>query len=425
MRLRSEGLRLRLILAAIVAAVILFVILHAERELLYLFDALVAHHEARTEWVSMHGEAAGAPGGLEGGFGTADACDPAPGVDPLDSEVRAELKVWFPQWPAPTDGLRRWGAFNLYYLGQLGYTLLLLLPVGLFVAALGFISAVVLFRLHRGGRSGWARSLDTLLDALPYILWVFPVLSLAYCVWDQPWGIHWPYWFYLMILFFGFAVFLLPFFIQTDLRRLLGLERSGVLDGERVTGVSELRIYLRLLRFELRRLFAYQVLYAVLFAMLLEFSAFEIIEFNQPRAAYTVFTQGNIYLNLANKARKYAHADRPLSHRDLMSRVVTDIAPPPGAGWARRLAVTPAAALDPAVRVAALAHLQGRPNALSGVDAETLGRACEQGQADQRELFFAVIADFYFWSNTALVFGLFAALLIGFDLRAYAEETHG
>jgi hypothetical protein len=412
--MNSQGQGLRLLLAALMAVVIGWLVLDAERQLHGLFQALAAH---QAELARI--PASASPVG--GSFAPPGA---ATRVEPLPGEVHQTLRQWFEGWPDGWTSAALWRGFNLMYLGQLGYTLLLLLPAGLLIALIAFAVGQLLYHLHRRGRIASAGTIDSLLDALPYILWLLPALSLAYLLWDEPYGLRFPYWSYLAIIFIGFGVFLLPFHIHTNRQRLLVLDRNGLLDGERATGMSEWRIVRRLLRFEMRRLFLYQALYASLFMMLMEFAAFEIVEFDQPRQRYTLFTQANILAEQAQGAVKDAAMNRELSHLQLLDG---DIVEPPSnaADWAARLAITPAAALNPAVHRAIVAHAQASKDSLPAAQRGALSAAFEQRPADQQALFFGVLSGAYFRLNLALVLGLFAGLFVWFDLRAYLEETHG
>lgn len=424
-----EGTRLKWILTVLVFATILFVTIRVELHLGVLFDGLAAHARAVSEL--DHGGSFGHVEAVQGAAGSAFGGAFGGGFQPgvqgspplaLSGEVRETLKGWLGAWPLDLTASGLWARFNLHYLSQLAYSFAILLPVGVVIAVLAFASAVLLFDLQRRGRLRLVQGLDTVLDALPYILWVIPALTLAYWLWDRPWGMSTPYWAYLGVLFLGFGAFLLPFFIHTNLRRLLMLERRGILDGERVTGASEPVIYLRMLGFEMRRLFVYQVLYTMLFAMLLEFSAFEVVEFEQPRERYTVFTQANILSARADNAALHAGAGRELTHRELLERLAVQAGDAP---WARSLAVHPAAAFDPEVRAAASRFAREGLAALEPQERLWVEQALDQRDADQRDLFFDVLDGFYFWTNTALVFGLFAALFIFFDLAAYREEIDG
>jgi hypothetical protein len=343
----------------------------------------------------------------------------------LSSAIPLNLKLWFGRWPLSKTGTGEWLAFNLRYLGQLLYTLALVLPVGLLVAACAFVSAAILFRLQRGGQATLATTLETALDAVPYILWMLPALSLAYWLWDAELAIRCPYWLYLMVILLGFGAFPMPFFIHANLKRLRMLERTGVLDGERVTGGSDLRILARIWRFEMRRPFVYQALYCTLFVMLLEFSAFGIVKFDQQLQRYTIFTQGNIYDESAKDARRKAGGDRDLSFAEGVRVLLAELPPGDDRPWARHLPGRPELALDPAVDAALRDYLAANADRLAPDLYDRLRAALDLRDADQRALFFDGVAGFYFRWNTALVLGLFAALLIGFDLPAYAEDGHG
>jgi hypothetical protein len=408
MRDPIKGLRWALLI--LIAVLTTAVLIPPERSLLVLFEALAEYREPAAS------SAGGGLGALGVGLPGADA------LEPLSGEVRRDL-ARFGAWPR--RGAADWWSFNRRYLVQLGYTLALMLPIGVLVAAIGYVLAVSLFQTQHAGRRRLAGTLDAALDTVPYVLWVLPMLSLAYALYFGEWWLSWPYWAYLMVIYVGFGAFLLPFLIHGNLQRLRILDRTGVLDGERVTGGSAPRIYWRVLWLELRRPFAYQALYATLFAMLLEFAAFDLVAFDQPLQRYTVFTQGNLYLRDADKAEAESRQDRIRSYaaelRDLLERH------PPSAGtrWADGLRAEPVRAFDPALRRALRDHLTAVSAAGAPIPPGLPPALARLAVPDQRALYFDTVATVYLHGNAALVFVLFSALLIGFDLRGYGEYGHG
>lgn len=348
---------------------------------------------------------------------------------PLSSNVQSSLRDLgnLQDQPRPDlDIAATWSALNLRYLCQLVYGAILVLPVALLVGMLAYLAAVLLLKLDRSGRQGMAGLLDTALDALPYALWMLPALTLAYALDRGALNVRWPYEVYLMVVFFGFGTFLLPFFIHACLRQLRALERSGILAGELVTGSSEAVVFRRLWWYELRGISAYQVIYCLLFIVLLEYSAFTILEFNKPLQQRTAFTQANIYHAAAVDWRLKAEAEKDgFSFRDALAELeqyAPELAQQP---WLPRALSHQTAVLEHGVRTGAQDALYQYAERVPPDRLDALVEGLQVPSTEQNAAYFAGLSGFYFWLNAALVFGLFVWLLVGFDIPTLFDERNG
>jgi hypothetical protein len=144
---------LRWTLITLVIVLTAAVLVPPERALLTLFDSLARYPEPAATPTDSNPDTPrsgglGSIGGLSG-LGGLTGGDVA---QPLSSEIRLDL-ARFGAWPP--QGAADWWAFNWRFLVQLVRTLALMLPVGVLIAAIGYVLAVGLFQLSISGAGAW------------------------------------------------------------------------------------------------------------------------------------------------------------------------------------------------------------------------------------------------------------------------------
>lgn len=270
---------------------------------------------------------------------------------------------------------------------QLLPTVGIALLIGGCIVCLCYIIGAVLFFFELSGLSWLARGIEELLDSLPYILWLFPFLPIVLWIAEQ--GLS--YWWYMAALYLSFGMFLLSFYIRDFYREFKSDYRSGIFDGERVTGTSEWMIYWRLLRFKHIPDVARKIIYTIVFVMLMEYSMFTLLNYSTMNDQYTVFNQGNLYYEQAKKILD-SQVTAELK-KDCLSEVshCRDT-------WLPSLVT--GLALSPSLRI------QSNPLSVK----------------TQRYIYFSVSSRVYLVWNLSLIVGLFSTLLILLEIPAIKRK---
>jgi hypothetical protein len=258
-------------------------------------------------------------------------------------------------------------------------------------------------------------------DQMPYILW--SLLGISVAGWffsSQPLG-RMPEWFYhagyRLITLTGFGLFLFVFLFREQRDRLRTLRRSGIIDAERVTGISPPRIYQRLFWYRFKPLYLRQVLYLALFIMLLEFSFNIIYPFHKPGGGETVFYRGGDLFRKAGTANETAR----ISHGQ---------AGTPLEALRRRLEQLAAADAEvrsllrqPEESIASRRWLaQVAQTAVPGSGDEAPGAWPRLKEIDRLAAYWSAQRDAYIALNALVLFSMFMLVFVLFDLPVLVEE---
>lgn len=324
---------------------------------------------------------------------------------------------------------RSWlASVNAAYGEQLLFTLALVLPVALLLAAAAFIAA---FLVEQAERKGWQRlsgHLIEVIDSVPYILWTIPSILLALAIYrTRPFGWRPPYPLYLALIFLGFGAFLLVFYLRQNRHQIIS--QRVVLDGERMTGIGEARLFWRLFRFNFARTtFPRQFLYAAVFIMLLDFSFFTVLPTHQPGKAATVFGEGNQFYDRALTAR----VDSGCAYRDCYLEQLGRLAEAKVSDAELDALVTatlerPGRALDLERRQAICRSVRKAGRTASSAEErrllDDLSQTLELSATEQEAIFFGQLSRFYIELNCCLTFALFFIVFMAFDARVLSDES--
>lgn len=368
--------------------------------------------------------------GVQAAAGGADDLFAACAPEALSRRVERFLSGLGPAGQGAARPLARsWLAgVNFVYLGQLLFTLALVLPVALVLAAAAFVLAFAVEQAERKGWQGLSNRLIDLIDGVPYILWTIPFILLALAIHrTRPFDWRPPYWLYLALVFLGFGAFLLVFFLRQNRQQIVS--QRVVLDGERMTGIGETRLFWRLFRFSfLPATFPRQWLYGAVFIMLFDFSFFTVLPTHQPGKTSTVFAEGNYLYERTLTAR----ADAGCAFRDCYLEQLEQLsaAPLADAELAATVAATlrhPGLALDVERRrdVCQRVRQEGR-NAGSEESRrrlDELSRTLELSASEQEAIFFGRLSRFYIQLNCCVTFALFFTVFMVFDARVLSDES--
>jgi hypothetical protein len=342
----------------------------------------------------------------------------ATAVDSLPTEIAQDAS----RFGQLDDAGRMHAGWFADYRRQLAWTLCLVLPVAALLPLLVYmLAALVEEGVNRVApwRSIPERVIE-LFDQLPYILWSLIAISTAFWFFHaQPFGrlpeslYHAAY---RLITLTGFGLFLFVFLFREQRDRLRSLQRSGIIDAERVTGISSLRIYQRLFRYRFKPVFLRQMLYLALFIMLLEFSFNIIHPFHMAGGAETVFSHGGELFRQARRADRnalLAHGEDTTPQKTLQQW-----AEQPGERGtaATRLLTYPELLIGPS------------PWGLSSDQAPSGGMGASDNSGlrlqpiDRQAAYWAAQRDAYIALNALMLFSLFMLLFIRFDLPVLVEE---
>ena len=185
--------------------------------------------------------------------------------------------------------------YNLYfkYLDELLWTIGLIFLPTILMCTLAYLLA---YWADETESLVWRYPARIFLEAinyLPYILWSLLFIFIATRLWRMRVV---PYEVYYMIIYLGFAMFLIFFFVRQNRRRILSLRRKGFLQSERMMGFGSIKrcYYLFRLQF-IKTTFARQLIFATVFVMLMEFSFSYIRPFQHSGYQHTVFSSGRYY----------------------------------------------------------------------------------------------------------------------------------
>jgi len=330
-----------------------------------------------------------------------------------------------PSEPGPPAARSALAGINLAYGKQLLFTLAVVLPVAVVLAAFAFVLAFLVEQAERRGWRGLSGRVVEILDAVPYILWTIPAIFLALVLLrSRPFGGRLPYPLYLALIFLGFGTFLLVFYLRQNRHRIIA--QRVVLDGERMSGIGEVRLFWRLFRFHFApTTFPRQALYAAVFIMLLDFTFFTILPTHQPGKPSTVFAEGNYYHELTLHAHADAACGRPVCYLQTLERLERS-----GAGDAQLTAAAqailshPGRALDLERRQDLCHRLQAASETATAADRTFLGelaQSLELPGIEQEAIFFQQLAHFYIRLNCCVAFAFFFIVFIVFDARVFSD----
>lgn len=346
-------------------------------------------------------------------------------------------------------------AFYRGYLTKLVYTVLLVAPPAILMCLICYILSCVYEEMNRKGWR-WATvwSME-IIDALPYILWVIPFVYLA--GWFMTGGqdltrlvqnglngmldlvgagyrvrLEFPYAVYIMTYFLGFSLFLLLFFFKQNVRKIKDLRAYGILDGLRIAGIGNVRLYARLFRVQFSgTTFIRQCLYAVVFIMLFDFSFYSVHRVYNPGREMTVFAEAGRHFRDVDWLKNKLKSRVTTSYQMVLEKLDRmDNIRPPLSDKIDELLQSPGLILDINHRKA-LENLlsekmhQGSQNGRywqNQTDLNALKQRLVLRTDEQDYIFFSVISDCYTRTNIAFIFLLFFSLFLLFDLKGLLDE---
>ncbi len=317
-----------------------------------------------------------------------------------------------------------WGGLQRAWGRQLGFSLLLVLPVALVLALGAFIFAALLQQAGRWGAHRLVRAVVETIDAIPYILWTVPSILIGLYVYRRElFGWQPPYWLYLGLVFLGFGSFLLVSFVRQYQQQFLAQE--AVLDGERMTGIGELRLFLRFFYFQLARTtFPRQCLYGAVFIMLLDFSFTTVLPIHHPGKPTTVFAAGNAHYELMRQVRADAGCGRRFCYVETLDRLAGLTSDREILAASKELREHPGLALDGQRWALLCERVRASAEETSG-EARTalaeLSSALRLPAMEQEALFYRRLAAYYIQFNCCLIFGFFFTVFLFFDSRSMTD----
>jgi len=237
----------------------------------------------------------------------------------LDGSLPIRICVWINQLQDSSANIdlspwAAWWDINKQYLFQFFYTVSLLLPIAILISILAYALASLAHIIDRWW--GFGDFLVNGLDWFPYILWTLPFIGFAVALSAA----DLPGFLYLLVIFFGFGMFLVPFFARHNRRQLLTLQAIGMLDGERLVGYSELKILVRLFRYQfLSTIFIRHCIYCVLFIALMDYCFSSIINYRGIDQNRTVFNEASFLYQKADLHKQEARGHGPLALSQLVA----------------------------------------------------------------------------------------------------------
>ena len=190
-------------------------------------------------------------------------------------------------------------ALNMNYLKETGYTLTSMSIPAILICLIAYCIACVTEENLIKGHQQWPELFSEFFDFLPYVIWLLPFITLAFFL-DLKYNIH--FFLYDMIIYTGFGMFLMFFYIRQNRRIIKTLHAKGILDGERLLGISTLQLYFHLFMLQFRKkMFLRQLLYALIFIMLMDLTYQILKPVHMIECIPTTFTQCSEYYNLSKK----------------------------------------------------------------------------------------------------------------------------
>lgn len=356
---------------------------------------------------------------------TAVCADPSvPDDAPVIQRFRKRMP---PSAEGPPSLGGAWLTLHAEYSLQLGYTLLLVLPTAFLVAFAAFGLACLAEVCDARGWYWLSGATLDVFNTLPYVLWSMPALYVA-LTW-RDYGL--PYMLYLMLIFSGFGMFLMVFFLRQNRQQLRALQMTGVLDGERLSGRSDRQIFWRFFCLQFfNTTFLRQWSYAVLFIMLFDFSFYGIHKIQHPGEPMTVSAQGNVYYSrfISNTSRArlavqktYMQAIDPLLALELRNRPVQQLV--------QAMVRFPVLALQPVHRRDICQQV--RREAEAEPDTKRRDRLLQLAShmvmsvEEQKALFYRALAQWHIGLNGCLFFAMFWAIFLCFDLKGWLRDGYG
>ncbi|CAN2043977.1 membrane hypothetical protein [Candidatus Magnetomoraceae bacterium gMMP-1] len=145
-------------------------------------------------------------------------------------------------------------------------------PGALIAVIFSFILAVFAKFYINTKRSRISLLIIQLLDSVPLIFWVFLALAILYSlISNQEWG-HLLEWAYYPALSVSYGAVLIVIFFFQDVQKIAEINSTNIIDGEKVTGISNGRIVFRMLWYQfLKAIFPKQFFYAILYLVLFDY----------------------------------------------------------------------------------------------------------------------------------------------------------
>ncbi|EDN71543.1 hypothetical protein BGP_0720 [Beggiatoa sp. PS] len=239
-------------------------------------------------------------------------------------------------------------------------------------------------------------------------------------------------------------MFLLPFFVQENTRQFRQARNNGLFDGERMSGLPDWRIRLRLLRYRLLGNFTRQVLYCAIFMMLFDFSFYDD---ENVKGTYqsahkdkaTVFVQAGVYYKGKDGyqgAESFLKADKSLStYRNLLMAFSKQVSPEHSAQplvkqfleqpW-RILITVNREQLRQLIRTDNLdfsIKLEQKNNQTKIFAKNSFFKNLFLSKNEQNAIFFKYISDYYIYMNVLVLFGMFLLVFSLFDMRKLFQNA--
>ncbi len=325
-------------------------------------------------------------------------------------------------------------AINRHYISSLIMTLFIAIFSASILSLLAYRIAMLIDGWEAQHQFARASVLEHLFDTLPYILWSIIGLSIAFTILGQNPASEGRYVVFLLLIYLGFGLFLLPFFVQENTRQFRQARNDGVFDGERMSGLSDKRIRLRLLRYRFSSNMARQILYAAIFMMLFDFSLYD---GENVRGSYqlaytpTVFVQASVYYKrnyqlaeLQADSKNYrkllsAFAEQAPAEHSAQPLVKQLLEQP----WqlfvrANQTRLQQLIKQEPPVSITINSGAQ-----LKTYDKNSLLRQLVLSKNEQNAIFFKQISDNHLYMNVLVLFGLFLVVFSLFDLRKLFQNA--
>jgi len=156
---------------------------------------------------------------------------------------------------------------------------LLYLPGVVFTLFVSFVCATVSEFYLYTKLSTVSKWIIHTLDAVPLIFWVFLALGLTYKMinWSNQLNA-----FYYPALNISYCSVLMVIFYSQNVRKIAEIKASNIINGEKVSGISNIRIIWRMFRFQfLKTILFKQSFYAIIYMILFDYSFMNIYKDHQ------------------------------------------------------------------------------------------------------------------------------------------------
>jgi len=195
---------------------------------------------------------------------------------------------------------------------SMGQTIFLYLPAAFLILFISFMTAV---GAAYNPFSPYARIWQwpiLIIDSVPLIFWVIISLLIVFRIFSHAfWGDIFK-WFYYPALSFSYGMVLIVVFFKQNKRTIAEIRSQNILNGEIVTGISDLRIIWRMFQYHFAKtIMIRQLTYTILYLLLFDYCLMYIFEgYRQIDCGLTSLTlKAGLYLL---RIDRYELLDKPL-----------------------------------------------------------------------------------------------------------------